>query len=153
MQQVQNQAKLLPVKTVADSQKPSPAVVFVIQQKYVNYTDRKTFPLKLHVIWANQGGEIHLGKPQWISGKVPHQGHRLGQLLMSRYRTKGEHEKGDTDSEEVTAKSGQRGELWLALDPEVDVSQARGWMNANQLGVLVLPYSMRGITTEMRIPL
>jgi hypothetical protein len=137
--------------TVIDTGQVPAGIIFVVAQSYINYTLRENFPLKLHVIWANEGEEIHLGAPYWEVGKLSTQGRNLGQRLMYRYKVRLGKE--ETESEEVTAKHGQRGMLWLGLDPAVDIEQARLWKTGNQLGVLVLPVTVRNVTTEIRIRL
>jgi hypothetical protein len=140
-------------KSEARAQPPIPAVVFVVQQSYVNYTKGKDIPLKLHMMWANEGEEIRLGRLRWIAENVSYQGQRLGQGLAYRFRVPSGPGKEETESEEVTAKCGQQGELWLGLESSVDVGQVKLWKFWHQLGVLVLPLVVRGVTTEIRIRL
>jgi hypothetical protein len=137
----------------AGAQTPILAVVFVVQQSYVNYTKGKDVPLKLHVMWANEGEAIRLGRPQWIAEKISYQGQRIGQGLAYRFRVTLGPGQGETESEEVTAECGQKGELWLGLESAVDVGQVKLWKFWHQLGVLVLPLVVRGVTTEIRIRL
>ena len=59
----------------------------------VNRTEGKDFPLKLVVHWANEGEEIHLGRPRWIAKQVSYQGQRIGQGLAYRFRVNPEHGK------------------------------------------------------------
>jgi hypothetical protein len=144
-------SRIFSASTLIDTEPVPSGIIFVVVQSYVNYTPRENFPLKLHVIWTNEGEEIRLGKPQWKADRLSTQGGNLGQKLMHRYKVSLGKE--GTESEELVAKHGQRGELWLGLDPSVDVEQARLWNVGSQLGVLVLPVTVRNITTEVQIRL
>jgi len=128
-------------------------VVFVVQLSYVHYTQGNDVPLKLHVLWANEGEAIRLGRPQWIAEKISYQGQRSGQGLAYRFRVTLGPGQGETESEEVTAACGQKGELWLGLESAAEVEQVKLWKFWHQLGVLVLPVVVRGVRTEIRLRL
>jgi hypothetical protein len=142
----------LPVKTTEEGpQSPIPAVVFIVRQVYVNPPSRADVPLRLWVNWANEGEEVHLGKPQWIADRIAGQYGTQG--LRYQYKVDAEHGKRHTECDEVTAKHGYTGQLWLGLDPLVKFNDVDLWRRSTLLGTLVLPFTFREIMMEVRIRL